>query len=141
MRKDRFVFTSESVTEGHPDKLCDQVSDAVLDAVLKQDPKGRVACESFVTVAVSKSVWPTARPACKGETPTVMFDWANVATTASRKIARATRGFEGLRRKRDSEYLVLQITVLNLPDKNMVNGSLYAHRNKLRRHRDDVCPR
>ncbi len=52
MRKDRFVFTSESVTEGHPDKLCDQVSDAVLDAVLKTDPKGRVACESFVTVGL-----------------------------------------------------------------------------------------
>lgn len=52
MRKDRFVFTSESVTEGHPDKLCDQVSDAVLDAVLKSDPKGRVACESFVTVGL-----------------------------------------------------------------------------------------
>lgn len=52
MRKDRFVFTSESVTEGHPDKLCDQVSDAVLDAVLKTDPRGRVACETFVTVGL-----------------------------------------------------------------------------------------
>jgi S-adenosylmethionine synthetase len=52
VRKDRFVFTSESVTEGHPDKLCDQVSDAVLDSVLKNDPKGRVACESFVTVGL-----------------------------------------------------------------------------------------
>ena len=52
MRKDRFVFTSESVTEDHPDKVCDQVSDAVLDSVLKNDPKGRVACESFVTVGL-----------------------------------------------------------------------------------------
>src|SRR4051812_21499820 len=52
MRRDRYVFTSESVTEGHPDKVCDQVSDAVLDAVLKNDPKGRVACESFVTVGL-----------------------------------------------------------------------------------------
>lgn len=52
MRKDRFVFTSESVTEGHPDKLCDQVSDAVLDRVLSRDPKGRVACETFVTVGL-----------------------------------------------------------------------------------------
>ena len=42
------LFTSESVTEGHPDKICDNVSDAVLDAVLKQDPKGRVACETMV---------------------------------------------------------------------------------------------
>lgn len=53
MRKDRFVFTSESVTEGHPDKVCDQISDAVLDAVLKDDPRGRVACESFVTVGLA----------------------------------------------------------------------------------------
>lgn len=52
MRKDRFVFTSESVTEGHPDKVCDQISDAVLDAVLKNDPMGRVACETFVTVGL-----------------------------------------------------------------------------------------
>lgn len=48
----RRLFTSESVTEGHPDKLCDQVSDAVLDAILEQDPMARVACESFVTTGV-----------------------------------------------------------------------------------------
>ena len=41
-----YLFTSESVTEGHPDKICDQISDAVLDAILEQDPKGRVACET-----------------------------------------------------------------------------------------------
>uniref|UniRef100_A0A7V3PUU4 S-adenosylmethionine synthase n=1 Tax=candidate division WOR-3 bacterium TaxID=2052148 RepID=A0A7V3PUU4_UNCW3 len=45
-------FTSESVTEGHPDKVCDRISDAVLDAVLRQDPQGRVACETFVTVGM-----------------------------------------------------------------------------------------
>jgi len=48
-----FLFTSESVTEGHPDKVCDQVSDGVLDEVLKQDIRGRVACESFVTVGLT----------------------------------------------------------------------------------------
>ncbi|MCB1070885.1 MAG: methionine adenosyltransferase, partial [Kiritimatiellae bacterium] len=42
-----YVFTSESVTEGHPDKLCDGVSDAILDALLAQDPKSRVACETL----------------------------------------------------------------------------------------------
>ena len=42
------VFTSESVAEGHPDKIADQISDAVLDAILKQDPRARVACETFV---------------------------------------------------------------------------------------------
>ncbi|MEO0102587.1 MAG: methionine adenosyltransferase [candidate division WOR-3 bacterium] len=45
-------FTAESVTEGHPDKICDQISDAVLDNILEQDPKGRVACEAFVTVGL-----------------------------------------------------------------------------------------
>ena len=47
-----FLFTSESVTEGHPDKLCDQISDAVLDTVLRQDAGGRVACETFVTTGL-----------------------------------------------------------------------------------------
>jgi S-adenosylmethionine synthetase len=45
---DSFLFTSESVSEGHPDKVCDQISDAVLDAILAQDPRGRVACETLV---------------------------------------------------------------------------------------------
>ncbi|HPB31201.1 MAG TPA: methionine adenosyltransferase, partial [Candidatus Sumerlaeota bacterium] len=45
-------FTSESVSEGHPDKMCDQISDAVLDAVLAQDKNGRVACETFVTTGL-----------------------------------------------------------------------------------------
>ncbi len=47
-----FLFSSESVTEGHPDKICDQISDAVLDAVLRQDLAGRVACETFVTTGL-----------------------------------------------------------------------------------------
>jgi len=45
-------FTSESVTEGHPDKLCDQISDGVLDDILRQDPRGRVACETYVTMGL-----------------------------------------------------------------------------------------
>lgn len=48
----RFLFTSESVTEGHPDKICDQISDAVLDAMLEQDPMSRVACETVTTTGV-----------------------------------------------------------------------------------------
>jgi S-adenosylmethionine synthetase len=47
-----YLFTSESVSEGHPDKICDQVSDAVLDAVLKEDPTGRVACECYATTGL-----------------------------------------------------------------------------------------
>ena len=49
MSKKNFLFTSESVTEGHPDKICDQISDAVLDAIIANDPKARVACETTVT--------------------------------------------------------------------------------------------
>ncbi len=48
----KYLFTSESVTEGHPDKICDQISDAVLDAILEQDPNGRVACETAVTTGM-----------------------------------------------------------------------------------------
>ena len=47
-----FLFTSESVTEGHPDKLADRISDAVLDEIMASDPNGRVACETFVTTGV-----------------------------------------------------------------------------------------
>lgn len=52
MTKHKYLFTSESVTEGHPDKVCDQVSDSVLDEVLRQDPQGRVACETYVTMGL-----------------------------------------------------------------------------------------
>src|SRR5687768_5117532 len=50
---DRRLFTSESVTEGHPDKIADQVSDAVLDAILADDPAARVACETLVTTGLA----------------------------------------------------------------------------------------
>ena len=48
----RTTFTSESVTEGHPDKMADQISDAVLDAILEQDPMSRVACETLLTTGL-----------------------------------------------------------------------------------------
>jgi len=51
-RRGRYLFTSESVTEGHPDKMADQISDAVLDAIYEQDPRGRVACETLVTTGL-----------------------------------------------------------------------------------------
>ena len=53
MSHGNFLFTSESVTEGHPDKIADQISDAVLDAILSQDPTGRVACETLVTTGLA----------------------------------------------------------------------------------------
>ncbi len=61
---ERFLFTSESVTEGHPDKIADQISDGILDAVLAQDPMGRVACETLVTtglVVVAGEITTTAQ--------------------------------------------------------------------------------
>jgi S-adenosylmethionine synthetase len=52
MAREEYLFTSESVTEGHPDKIADQISDAVLDAILMQDPTGRVACETLLTTGL-----------------------------------------------------------------------------------------
>ena len=52
MAREEYLFTSESVTEGHPDKIADQISDAVLDAILAQDPTGRVACETLLTTGL-----------------------------------------------------------------------------------------
>ena len=63
--KHHYLFTSESVTEGHPDKICDQISDAVLDAVLAADPLGHVACESMVkdqSVYVAGEITTSAKP-------------------------------------------------------------------------------
>ena len=62
----RHLFTSESVTEGHPDKLCDQVSDAILDALIEKDPKSRVACETTATTGnyyqgIDKFMTPSSR--------------------------------------------------------------------------------
>ena len=49
---ERILFTSESVTEGHPDKICDKISDAILDEILRQDPNSRVACETCCTTGL-----------------------------------------------------------------------------------------
>ena len=65
-----YLFTSESVTEGHPDKVCDQISDAILDAILTNDPNGRVACETLTTTNLDacnaayyhRSRWPPPSP-------------------------------------------------------------------------------
>jgi S-adenosylmethionine synthetase len=83
-----YLFTSESVTEGHPDKMADQISDAVLDAVLTDDPKGRVACETFVT---------TGLIVVGGEITTETYvDIPRVARTVSSEIGytRAKYGFD-----------------------------------------------
>lgn len=84
----RFLFTSESVTEGHPDKMCDQISDAILDEVLRQDDKGRVACETMVL---------TGLVMIGGEiTTTAQVDYTRVARETVREIGytRAKYGFD-----------------------------------------------
>ena len=82
-RTGRYLFTSESVTEGHPDKIADQVSDAVLDAVLSRDPMGRVACETLLT---------TGLIVLAGEiTSSHTCDFADVAREAVREVG-YTRG-------------------------------------------------
>lgn len=73
-----YLFTSESVAEGHPDKMCDAISDAIVDAVLAQDPQARVACETFATnglVLVAGEITTTAR-----------VDYAKIARDTIRKI-------------------------------------------------------
>ena len=85
----RKLFTSESVTEGHPDKIADQISDAVLDAILAQDPKGRVACETIVT---------TGQVHIFGEISTKCYvDIAHIARETINNIGynRAKFGFDG----------------------------------------------
>ncbi|UZQ29681.1 MAG: methionine adenosyltransferase [Spiroplasma phoeniceum] len=78
MVKERILFTSESVSEGHPDKICDQISDAVLDACLKEDPLSRVACECFIT---------TNQVIIGGEITTkAKVDYANVARKVLKEI-------------------------------------------------------
>ena len=52
MEREKILFTSESVTEGHPDKKCDQISDAILDELMRQDPMSRVACETCCTTGL-----------------------------------------------------------------------------------------
>ena len=62
--KKNYLFTSESVTEGHPDKVCDMVSDGILDAILFQDKDARVSCETMITkgmVVVSAEITSTAK--------------------------------------------------------------------------------
>ena len=85
--KHRF-FTSESVTEGHPDKMCDQISDAILDAILSKDPDARVACETVVctgTVFVMGQI-----------TTTAVVDYTKIVRDTVREIGytRAKYGFD-----------------------------------------------
>ncbi|HEV7241207.1 MAG TPA: methionine adenosyltransferase [Thermoanaerobaculia bacterium] len=88
MANDRTLFTSESVTEGHPDKIADQISDAILDAVLAEDPVGRVACETLVTTGLAM---------ISGEITTKTYvDFPSIVRNTIREIGytRAKYGFD-----------------------------------------------
>ena len=85
----KFLFTSESVTEGHPDKICDQISDAVLDAILEQDPTARVACETTVTTGII-SVMGEISTSCYVDIPKIARK-----TVTDIGYDRAKYGFDG----------------------------------------------
>ena len=68
----QYLFTSESVTEGHPDKLCDQVSDAILDAFIRADPEARVACESATTTGLVMVLGEISTKADFVDVPTIV---------------------------------------------------------------------
>lgn len=67
----KLYFTSESVTEGHPDKICDQISDAILDEIMKNDPMGRVACETVTTTGLV-AVMGEVSTSCNYDVPTIV---------------------------------------------------------------------
>ena len=86
---DSFLFTSESVSEGHPDKISDQISDAILDAIIREDPTARVACETLVK---------TGMVLVAGEITTSA--WVDIeelvrATPSARSATRTPMGFDG----------------------------------------------
>ena len=88
-RNGRHLFTSESVTEGHPDKIADQISDSILDAILTQDPLSRVACETLVTTGIAfvageittTRASSTTRRSCAAPSPTSATRAASTGST------------------------------------------------------------
>ena len=97
MSLSNYLFTSESVTEGHPDKVADQISDAILDAIIAQDPHSRVACETLVTTGLAL-IAGEITTACYVEIPGIVrstireigyndssmgFDWETCAVITS----------------------------------------------------------
>ncbi len=134
----RSLFTSESVTEGHPDKICDQISDSVLDAILAQDPMGRVACECSVTtglVLVTGEITTSAhvdfqklvRETIKG----IGYDRAKygfdgdtcaVITSINRQSPDIAQGVDQALEVRSGEYSDAELDKIGAGDQGMVFG-------------------
>src|SRR5476651_2501309 len=97
LMSDYSIFTSESVAEGHPDKIADQISDAVLDAILAQDPHARVACETFVKTGmvlvggeITTKAWVDVEAIARGvirdigyNSSAMGFDWESCAVLSA----------------------------------------------------------
>ncbi len=138
MESQSFLFTSESVTEGHPDKLCDQVSDGVLDAILAKDPTARVACETATTtglvivmgeistdcyVEVADIVRDVIRDT--GYTkPEYGFDYMNVGVMVSLKgqSKDIANGVDKSMEARDAKFAVNELLKLGAGDQGMMVG-------------------
>ena len=117
MSSSNYFFTSESVTEGHPDKVADQISDAILDAILTEDPKGRVACETLVTTGLAMIAGEITTQ-CYADIPKIVretikeigyndssmgFDWETCAviTTIDKQSPDIAIGVNGLEGKKE----------------------------------------
>ncbi|MCJ7833173.1 MAG: methionine adenosyltransferase [Deltaproteobacteria bacterium] len=117
MSSSNYFFTSESVTEGHPDKVADQISDAILDAILAEDPKGRVACETMVTTGLAL-IAGEITTSCYADMPRIVretikeigyndssmgFDWETCAvlTTIDKQSPDIAQGVNNLGEKKE----------------------------------------
>jgi S-adenosylmethionine synthetase len=117
MSSSNYYFTSESVTEGHPDKVADQISDAILDAILAEDPKGRVACETLVTTGLAL-IAGEITTSCYADMPKIVretikeigyndssmgFDWETCAvlTTIDKQSPDIAQGVNSLGEKKE----------------------------------------
>ena len=121
----RHLFTSESVTEGHPDKVADQISDGVLDAVLRDDPTGRVACETLVN---------TGLVVVSGEITTTTY--VDIQEIARELHYRTDRSAAGLRTRRSRTLALLLFE--ELPEEAQINPFFLSMLGNITRAAEEV---